>query len=279
MDIRGLWRNIRPFARFEPSLERGVWSHDGPPWGSDALCRGLLQGDSPLQSVRAGFDILDYHVPAWAETLPTASAYSPSAYFVVRGRVRILGQSQRRSRPYSAALLQPGDLFGADHLFYGAPLSYRAVASTHCQVLRVPCGHLAVWAEQFPALATHWSRCIEQRVQQVFFKRFTPLQTLPTHILSRQLIAQIQELQVACGTSLAEATRSHRGYFWLRSGHVVSPSTTHPAISLGQGWTSEGCPWADGVAQTSVRLLHLRAAHGGQAPDLLPILNRLTSSP
>ncbi|MFH7243844.1 MAG: Crp/Fnr family transcriptional regulator [Spirulina sp.] len=235
-----------------------------------------VHGSSRIQTFKTGFDIFDYQVPPWAETLPTAEDYSPSAYFVVRGRVRILGQSQRRARPYSAALLHPGDFFGADHLFYAAPLSYRAVAASSCQVLQIPCSHLALWADQFPGLAAHWGRCIEQRVQQVFFKRFTPLQTLPTHVLSTQLISQIQELQVDCGTPLAAAVHPYQGYFWLRSGHLVGPSASHPSPVLGQGWSSDHCPWPEGVAQTPVRLLHLGASRAREAADLLPVLNPLS---
>lgn len=252
-------------------------------WG-DIILKLLVKGccessehAGNIQAFEPGADILDYRISELAEAQPLDPLKEGNAYFVWQGRVRLLGQSQQRSLPYSAALLGPGDLFGADHLFCQAPLSYQAVAASTCQVVRVPYAYLTFWADHSPPLSKYWSKRMEQRTQQLFFKRFTPLQTLPSRVLTRRLLSQIQELQIDAGTILGTAIRPYAGYFWLRSGRLASPTAPAQPLAIGYGWSSYDLDLADGVAQTPLRLFHLQRCLL-EAPDLLPITSKLQSS-
>jgi CRP-like cAMP-binding protein len=229
---------------------------------------------SHVQTFEAGYTILDYKIAKGAEAQPVGTSRQANAYLVLHGRVRILGQSQQRHLPYSVSLLHPGELFGADHVFCEAPLSYQAVAATTCQVVQVPYSYLSFWIDQQPSLGSYWSRCLEQRIQQLFFKRFTPLQTVPSQVLASRLLTRLRERQVDAGMVLGEVMQPYTGYFWVRSGSLTNPSAPNRTLSIGYGWSSEDRYLADGVAQTPLRLLHLQSS-AWETPDLLPIMDRL----
>jgi CRP-like cAMP-binding protein len=231
---------------------------------------------SQVQTFEPGGDILDYKIADWARPQPVATGRQADAYFVVQGRVRIIGQSQQRTLPYSAALLHPGELFGVDHLFVADPLSYRAVAATTCQVVRVPYSDLSFWIDQQPMLGTYWSYCLEWRVKQLFFKRFTPLQALPSNVLTSRLLPQIQELRVAADITLGEAIKPYAGYFWLRSGDLISQSASSHPLSIGHGWSGSHRYLADAVAQTPLRLFHL-PSRVWEASNLSPLMHQFMS--
>lgn len=243
----------KPFCRnLKPQFDN-QWGHQFPRFINQDSCFAdrLL---SHVQTFEAGCVILEYTIPEGAEAQPVATSRQANAYFVLHGQVRILGQSQQRHLPYSACLLHPGELFGADHVFCEAPLSYQAVAATTCQVVQVPYSYLSFWIDQHPRLRSYWSSCLEQRIQQLFFKRFTPLQTLPSHLLASRLLSRLRELPVDAGMILGETIQPYTGYFWVRSGYLTSPSAPNRTLSMGYGWSSEDRYLADGVAQTPLEV-------------------------
>ncbi|MGP1383651.1 MAG: Crp/Fnr family transcriptional regulator [Thainema sp.] len=240
---------------------------------------------SDSQSFCTGTDLLSYHVPRQPEFAPDSSdppLIDPSerGHLIVKGRVRLLCNSDQREQPYSATVLTAGDLIGIDHWFGSAPLSYQAVAASDCELTAVSYSQLTHLMDQYPALRIHWHQQMRRRTQRIFFKRYTSLQSLPTKILNCLLLPRLQEISLAAGSLLSSALLPDEGYFWLRSGELSCLSDPEQTLPMGSGWTG----WCDRtrslddwVARTPSLIYHLQV-QPWETAEILPILEKLALS-
>lgn len=242
----------RQLAAILTDLPRNLVGTDA--WLGSDIERSSFRG----KTFDVGEAIFDYQVPPEVEAQPASFAPAQNGYILIEGRVRVLCHHRQRLLPYSASLLGKGELFGADHLLYEAPLSYQAVASSPCQVVQVTRNVLTAWLNRYPDLRVRWHHQAKQRALQVFFKRFTPLRVVPSKTLTHLLLSHIQERRIQPGVSLQEAVRPYEGLFWLRSGRLELKGAGHGAVPLGSSWSSDQQDFAEGIARTSVRLLHLK---------------------
>lgn len=230
---------------------------------------------SDIQAFYTGSTLTIYPTPQQPTSDPVSPAASDLGYLVLRGRVRLLCESKRRKRPCSADLLHPGDIFGADHIFCSSPLSYTALAASSCQIASVTLAQLTELSHQYPAIKAYWQQQMHQRAQQVFFKRFTLLQTLPTKVLRRLLLPRLKERHLAAGAILGETLRPYQGYFWLRSGALNWPDAPGHTLPIGYGWSDRNQQILDGVAQTPV-VIYQMSFQPWEVRDLAPVLDKLS---
>lgn len=255
-------------GRFTESNRMNVWKNQ------------LNLSDS--QSFCTGTDLLSYHVPRQPEFAPDSSdppLINPSerGYLIVKGRVRLLCDSDQREQPYSATVLTAGDLLGIDHWFGSDPLSYQAVAASDCELTTVSYSQLANLMDQYPTLRIHWHEQMQRRTQQIFFKRYTSLQSLPSKVLNCLLLPRLQEIRLAAGSLLSNAPMPATGYFWLRSGELSCLSTPEQTLPIGSGWCDRTRSLAHWVARTPSLIYHLQV-QPWETTEILPILEKLGSS-
>ena len=164
----------KPFCRnLKPQFDN-QWGHQFPRFINQDSCFAdrLL---SHVQTFEAGCVILEYTIPEGAEAQPVATSRQANAYFVLHGQVRIF-----RPKPAAPSALlcvstpSRRTLLELTMSFVKRPLSYQAVAATTCQVVQVPYSYLSFWIDQHPRLRSYWSSCLEQRIQQLFFKTIYP---------------------------------------------------------------------------------------------------------
>lgn len=234
-------------------LATGSGSTDSSGSSDSSDLRALFK----VTSFEPGQAVYDYQVPSPLATQSVPFCRQTNAHIVLAGRVRVLCQNQQRELPYSASLLGAGDIFGIDHRLFAAPLSYQVVAASSCRIAQVPWDDLNIWLDLHPCLKDYWRRRMQQRAQQIFFKQFTPFRVWPSTTLTKLLLSQIEEQQVAVGKTLKEDIVPYEGWFWLRSGCLELQQRNKQAVPIGSSWSSRQSLLADGVARTPLRLFQL----------------------
>ncbi|AFZ43301.1 bacteriocin-processing peptidase [Halothece sp. PCC 7418] len=176
-------------------------------------------------------------------------------YCITQGRVRLLSFDPQKQRQVSVEVLKQGALFGGDQLAEENGLSYQVVAAdntTPVAVARLRRSQQNKWFREYPQLKTLWIKIAQKRQRLIFLKTLTELRTFPAHRL-QGIVPHLQALDMAAGTSLAEATPTQAGRFWLRQGQI------HP--SSVKAWGDTDPVGSDWVAQTPLKLYYLPQEH------------------
>ncbi|MBF2022102.1 MAG: peptidase domain-containing ABC transporter [Hydrococcus sp. C42_A2020_068] len=176
-------------------------------------------------------------------------------YVVCQGQVRLLGFDAQQEREVSAQLLAEGKSFGGDSLFGEMSLPYRAIAASSTQVARIAIAELQPWLKKLPSLSSYWLAETQHRQALIFFKTLTALGSLSSRRL-QQLLPCLVEKRIAAGESLARATPSDIGRYWLRSGRIRSQP-----LEIGNSWGYPEPISADWVAQTDLLVYQLPKTH------------------
>jgi CRP-like cAMP-binding protein len=216
-----------------------------------------ILGQVTIQEFYLGDRLLSFTPPKFTETSAIPYENQTDCYLVCDGRVRLLCRNVYSERLVTASVLEPGEMFGADHLLAAMPLPYVAIAASPGCLVRIAHQELTALLEQLPRLRTYLSQMVEQREQMVFFKRFTQLQSLPCHTLKTLVLPRLVEQQIKAGESLAEATPASTGHFWLRAGQVHSQTSTSTPLSSGDSWGYPDPVPDDWVAATDLRVYQL----------------------
>ena len=156
-------------------------------------------------------------------------------HLVCQGRVRLLSFDLERRREVSIRVLEAGEPLGADHLFHHHSLGYRAIAASEGQIAHLPIASLEQWLQRIPNLRSRLQQQTQLRQCLLFFKTATPLRVFPSHKL-QQLAPYLIDQHITAGASLAQATPSSGGRFWLRSGQVDSQSLPAQSPTMGASW-------------------------------------------
>jgi len=174
-----------------------------------------------ILSFQVGDIIHNYHVIDTVTKQQEETEFS-NLYLVCQGRVRLLSFDPEKQRQVSVQVLGEGDVFGGDTLAYKDCLSYQAVAaqnSSTVQVARISPSQQQIWFQNNPEFQTPWLEATQKRQCLIFFKTLTELGQFPSHRLEK-LLPYIQEIEIAQGESLAQATPAELGRFWLRQGQI-----------------------------------------------------------
>jgi len=192
-------------------------------------------------------------------------------YLICQGRVRLLCFDEKRQRDVSAAVLNEGETFGADHLFCSSTLPYRAIAASPCQVAQISPADFQLWLEQLPKLQALLLQQVQQRQCLIFYKTFTALSFLTNYQLG-QLMPYVIETQIPAGELLVRATPSHSGRFWLRSGLVQGEGNELQPPTVGESWGYPHSIPAEWLAQTDLLVYTLPVEHWEAAQTIAPVL-------
>ena len=175
-------------------------------------------------------------------------------YLVCQGRVRLLSFDPKKQRQVSVAVLKEGELFGGDFLGDENGFPYQVVAADNAstvQVARLSLVEQPNWFESYPQLKTPWIKAAQNRQRLIFLKTLTELRTFSAHRL-QQILPDLQEIEIAAGEYLAEATPAETGRFWLREGEI-QPSWV-------KAWGDSDPVGSDWLAQTHLRIYYLPKA-------------------
>ena len=189
-------------------------------------------------------------------------------YLICRGKVRLVSFDASKQREVSIQLLTAGQTCGGDSLFSEVVVSYRAIAASPVQIARISLEKLQPWLEKLPSLREHWLNVAQNRQCLLFFKTLTVLRSISSQRL-QQLSSYLEEKRIAKGESLAHATPSEAGHFWLRSGKILNQP---PEMFLSWGYPDKNPNNWDWVAQTDLLVYHLPKEHWQAATAIAPIL-------
>lgn len=192
-------------------------------------------------------------------------------YIICSGRVRLLGFDAQQQRQVSALVLEPGETFGAEHIFSNQPGLTAAVAAGSGQVARISIIELKQWLEQIPVLGKYLLQQTQQRQCLVFFKTKTELRSLSSHQL-RQLIPYLNEKQIKRGESISAATPHGSGRFWLASGQIHTPAGETVPPTVGQSWGEQDQIPPDWVAETDIIAYQIKPENWLDAKAIAPML-------
>lgn len=209
-----------------------------------------------IYEFHSGDELLTYTSPS-TDNYCSDRLITSDLYLIFEGKVRLLCQNIHLQRQVSADFLQAGAVFGADHLFCTTSLSYRAIATSPCRIIQIPHQQLIVQLQQLPQLHKYLSQIVRQREQLIFFKRFTQQRTIPNRILKHVLLPQLMEQSVSAGESLSRSLSTTAGYFWLRSGKILSPLNPSASPVIGAGWGYPDAVPEDWTAQTDLVIYKL----------------------
>lgn len=140
-------------------------------------------------------------------------------YLVCSGRVRLLGYEQESARNVSAQLLDVGESFGADGLFYANLLPYRAVAATNVAIAELAKANLKIWLQRAENFESYLLNTVETRQKLIFWKTCTCLRSLTSQTL-QHLSRYFALRTVNTGELLPSATPASLGRYWLMSGSI-----------------------------------------------------------
>ncbi|MBK4731635.1 peptidase domain-containing ABC transporter [Oxynema sp. CENA135] len=195
----------------------------------------------------------------------------PDLYIIERGRVRIVAIDRQRQREVCAAVLQAGDLFGADDYFDPDPLPYRAIAASDGILYRLARDRLPEWIAANPGLATALQERSRRRQRQIFYKTcVSETRSHSSHDLAG-FVPHLQELHLPAGARLRELTPARDGRFWLRRGELSPPQ------AIGSSWGYPDDPPEDAIAASELWLYVLprerweRGAIVGLAGEAPPV--------
>jgi ATP-binding cassette, subfamily B, bacterial HlyB/CyaB len=224
---------------------------------------------SEINEFQTGQDIYRYIVPDLTKQIVPAEHTSDHLYIVCYGRVRLLSEPDQQGRSRSIQVLEEGDTFGADHLFCQTPFPYRVVAATPTQVAWISVTTLLPWLEQ--KQVPQWQEALQRhatlREQLLFFKTLTNLNHLPSQVIE-SLLPYLIDVSLAVDEPLAQTGEA--GCFWLRHGEIraLEPGSSLPTI--GSNWGYPQPVPTEWVAQTTLRLYKLPAAHWEMAAAIAP---------
>lgn len=192
-------------------------------------------------------------------------------YIICSGRVRLLGFDAQQQRQVSALVLEPGETFGAEHIFSNQPGLTAAVAAGSGEVARISIIELKQWLEQIPVLGKYLLQQTQQRQCLVFFKTKTELRSLSSHQL-RQLIPYLNEKLFKRGESISAATPHGSGRFWLASGQIHTQSSETVPPTVGQSWGDQDKIPPDWVAETDIIAYQIKPENWLDAKAIAPML-------
>ncbi|KAM3113799.1 ABC transporter transmembrane domain-containing protein [Phormidesmis sp. 146-33] len=190
-------------------------------------------------------------------------------YLVCEGRVRLLCLDLQRQRDVSAQVLDAGETFGGDALFYQMPLPYRAIAASPVQVARMSLASLDVWLKKLPQLREIFEQQAQQRERLIFFKTCVASGSGSKPLTSdqiQQLLPDLVEVRVAAGESLAQAAAS--GHCWLRQGKIHGQEGQ--SVAIGDQFGYPDSSQVDWVAETDLVLYQLPLSHWESATAIAP---------
>ncbi|MGL5063033.1 MAG: ABC transporter transmembrane domain-containing protein [Microcoleus sp.] len=190
-----------------------------------------LSSASPTFEFQLGAEIAKYQNPDENSNLATSkqddslrdSFASRTCYLVCEGRVRLLALETSSQQEVSAAVLETGEIFGADDLFTDSPLSYRIIAASNCQIARIDRAKFQPILQQFPRLQQQLEQQFKERHKLIFFKTQTEVRSLNTQeqkILCSYLLPHLEETRISAGVAVAEGCQKSPSHFWLRSGQI-----------------------------------------------------------
>jgi ATP-binding cassette subfamily B protein len=230
----------------------------------------LYSSELLLSSFRLGEATLD-------ETNSKQVNALQNLYLVCQGRVRLLCRSAETQSYVSAQVIEIGQVFGADHLFWEQPFSYRAIATCPTQIATLPIAILLQCFEQTSELRGQFQAWVQERQRVIFFKTLTSFRRIPSHQL-RQFVPHLVEKTVASGISLTTAAPAQQGRFWLLRGKMQASSEEGAVPVVGESWGYPESTPSDWIAQTELKLLKLSAANWTSAVMVLPQLEKLVAS-
>ncbi|OKH46035.1 hypothetical protein NIES2101_25570 [Calothrix sp. HK-06] len=208
-----------------------------------------------IKEFSLGDELMDYQSPK--DTL----------YVVCSGRVRLLGYEQESARNVSAQLLDVGESFGADELFYRSLLPYRAVAATNVAVAELGKANLKIWLQRAENFESYLVDSVETRQKLIFWKTCTSLRSLTSQTL--QYLSPYFALRtVNTGELLASATPVSEGRYWLMSGH-----TEQQDAQVGYSWGYPDVASPAFKAETELVVCHLPVENWELVKPFLPSQN------
>mgnify|MGYP002776989181 CR=1 FL=1 len=173
---------------------------------------------------------------------------------VCEGRIRLICSGA------PVAVLEAGEIWGADQQFCNHSLSYQAIAASPGLVAELPIDQLAFWFQQIPQLRDVVESAVEARQKLLFFKVLTELRSHSSHTL-KQLLPYLEEVRIPAGSTLAEVTQP--GRFWLRQGQIQATT-----ISAGDSWGYPQPVPTDWIAATELWVYQLSIEHCKTVPSL-----------
>lgn len=188
-------------------------------------------------------------------------------YLVCSGRVRLLGYEQESARNVSAQLLDVGESFGADGLFYANSLPYRAVAATNVAIAELAQANLKIWLQRAENFESYLVDNVETRQKLIFWKTCTSLRSLTSQTL-QHLSPYFALRTVNTGELLPSATPASLGRYWLMSGR-----TEQQNAQVGYSWGYPDVASPAFKAETDLVVCHLPIENWELVKAFLPSQN------
>lgn len=224
-----------------------------------------------IQDFQIGDQLASYNSAAIAVNSVQTEQNTRYFYIICSGRVRLLGFDAQQQRQVSALVLEPGETFGAEHIFSNQSGLTGALAAGSGQVARISISELKVWMEQIPVLGKYLLEQTQQRQCLVFFKTKTELGSLSSHQL-RQLNPYLNEKQIKRGESIIAASRHGSGRFWLASGQIHTQGGETVTLTVGQSWGDQDQIPPDWVAETDIIAYQIKTEDWLDAKAIAPML-------
>jgi CRP-like cAMP-binding protein len=200
-----------------------------------------------LESLSKSFQVINFSLGDSINTDPGAIGAienSENFYLICQGRVRLLGQSDKRS--LSVGTLAEGDIFGSDSLFIKDVLAYLPIAASQVTVARLSRRILSESLDKLPELQQVWHSKIKHTQALIFFKTLTDCQSEPSAKISN-FLPYLQEKSLVAGEAL---NRLPKGRYWLRQGRIEG-------MKVGDSWDDTISPPLAKVTATDVLLYYL----------------------
>ncbi len=245
-----------------------------------------------IREYNLGEELLNNSILASSEKDVHYEQNNDGFYVICQGRVRLLSIDRDAQREVPTSLLEAGEIYGTDQLFCEQLLGYRAVAASTVVAAFLPLAQLQPWLEQLKPLSEHLRKNTHARQTLIFFRTSTDLRQraierkqaaessqnssrqslLSSHAL-KELVPYLEEMKIAAGTSLAEATPTHTGRFWLRRGEIENTQEQSPAPpTIGDSWGHPEEISPDWVAKTDLWVYQLPIENWEEAQMIMPVL-------
>ncbi|BAU10428.1 cyclic nucleotide-binding protein [Leptolyngbya sp. NIES-3755] len=177
---------------------------------------------------------------------------------VCEGRVRLICNGA------PVAVLEAGEIWGADHLFCDRTLSYQAIAASSGLIAELSIESLSPWLQQIPHLHEVVNGAVKARQKLLFFKTMTDLRSRSSHTL-KQLLPYFNEIRIPAGSTLAEVAS---GRFWLRHGQIQAST----AVKVGDSWGYPQVVPSDWIAATELSVYHCSIEDWQTVQTIIPTL-------
>ncbi|MDJ0732802.1 MAG: peptidase domain-containing ABC transporter [Nostocaceae cyanobacterium] len=259
--------------------------------GQDSLVSEFIQAFE-IREFQLGEELLDNSILASPKKYVHDEQNGSGCYIICQGRVRLLSVDKDAQREVPTSLLEVGEICGIDELFCEQPLGYRAIAASTVVVAFLPLSQLQPWLEKLSSLPEHLRKNTYARQTLIFFKTCTDLRQrarerkqapessksssrqslLSSHAL-KELLPYLEEIKIAAGSPLSDATSADVGHFWLRSGEIESTkeeSQTPP--SIGESWGHPEEIPSNWIAKTDLWVYKLSVEHWESAQGIVPVL-------